>query len=87
MRVVLPVLYLKESSNYKLGTDQDLEISDYIETHAIFYNIEVVEPLKNRPNRCCVTASGHTFDVNLSMKEVDKKIMHQRRTMYYGGGN
>ena len=85
MRVVLPVMFVKANSLDKYNGGLKLEVTDYESKHMVFYTIDNIEPLDN--DMCLVSSGELGYRVALSMKEVDKKIMHQRRTMYYGGGN
>jgi len=84
MRLVLPIMYCREGSMGKMSSSIPLESSDFIIHHAIFYSIDTIEMLKNNPDQCIVSNSSGEYRVALSMKEVDKKIMHQRRAMFYG---
>jgi hypothetical protein len=84
MRLVLPVMYCKDTSISKMENDIPLESSDFIVIHAIFYTIDTIEMFKNAPDQCIVSNSSGNYRVALSMKEVDKKIMHQKRLMFYG---
>jgi len=82
MRLILPVIYRKTESEYKIDADLPLSADDFVVNNVIFYKIDVIEPVKNSPNECIVTVSGADYRVALSMKEVDKKIMKQK--LHYG---
>ena len=84
MRVVLPVLYLKEGSNFKLNTDLELDMSDFNQRDVIFYRVDTLEPLKDKPNRCCLGVGSESFDINLPLEEVDRLITEEMETIFYG---
>lgn len=84
MRLVLPVMYCKESSVSKMENDIPLENSDYIICDAVFYSIDTLEYIHKREDQCVVSNSSGEYRVALSMKKVDEKIMYQKRLMLYG---
>ena len=85
MRIPLPVMFVKKASLGKYNGGLELKITDYETKHMIFYSIDNIEPLDE--DMCMISSGELAYRIALSMKEVDEKIMHQRRIMYYGGGN
>jgi hypothetical protein len=84
MRLVLPVMYYKGEADYKIEDGIPLDIKDFIVCNAVFYNVETIESIKGIIDQCVVSNSGGEYRVALSMKEVDKKIMQERKLMLYG---
>lgn len=78
MRLVLPVIYCKEESCYKLDGNIPLAPSDYIIKYVIFYTIDIIEPIINIDDQCIVTSSGSEFRINMPMGQLDSLIRKQR---------
>jgi len=84
MRLVLPVMYYKGEADHKIDNGIPLDIKDFVVCNAVFYNVETIESIKGIIDQCVVSNSGGEYRVALSMKEVDKKIMQERKSMFYG---
>jgi hypothetical protein len=81
MRLILPVIYCKEESVYKLDSNIPLDKKDYIIKDAVFYRVDTIEYVSD--NQCIVCVSGNDYRVNLSMEDVDLIIQGQEPIFNY----
>lgn len=84
MRLLLPVMYYKEEASSKLNNGIALDMKDFVVCDAIFYSIDTIESIQGIIDQCVVSNSSGEYRVALSMKQVDKKIMQERKSMFYG---
>jgi hypothetical protein len=84
MRLVLPVMYYKGEAAYKIDNGISLDMTDFVVCNAVFYNIETIESIQGIIDQCIASNSGGEYRIALSMKELDKKIMEERKSMFYG---
>jgi hypothetical protein len=84
MRLVLPVMYYKGEAAYKIDNGISLDMTDFVVCNAVFYNIETIESIQGIIDQCIASNSGGEYRIALSMKELDKKIMQERKLMFYG---
>jgi hypothetical protein len=84
MRLVLPVMYYKGEAAYKIDNGISLDMTDFVVCNAVFYNIETIESIQGIIDQCIASNSGGEYRIALSMKELDKKIMQERKSMFYG---
>lgn len=78
MRLILPVIYRKVESDYKIDASLPLDKDDFVVKHVIFYRIDAIEFVRNNDNECIVICGSENYRVALSVMEVDKKVMRQR---------
>lgn len=83
MRLILPVIYCKESSIYKMEANLPLEANDCIVKTAIFYNVDLIEELSDTKNQCVLVVGGNEYRINLPLETVDELIHIEQSTITY----
>jgi hypothetical protein len=77
MRLILPVIYRKVESDYKIDANIPFEKDDFVVKNVIFYRIDAIEFIRDNQNECMIVCGCENYRVALSVKEVDKKVMKQ----------
>jgi hypothetical protein len=77
MRIILPVIYCKESSVYKMDANLPLDADDCIIKSAIFYKVDMLERLSDTDSQCVLVVSGNEYRINLPIEKVDEIIQSQ----------
>lgn len=83
MRLVLPVIYCKESSIYKMEANLPLEAEDCIIKSAVFYKVDMLEELSDSKNQCVLVVGGNEYRINLPLEKVDELIQIEQSTITY----